>query len=98
MRSIRQELLEGRFHDYCLRSQACPIVRKSEEAHALPFRQRALQRVRHRWGRLNRDLNGVPNRVWLPIRWVVTRVWRGLTDPSYVARHARRMRGISRAP
>ena len=36
MQAIRSSLLEGRFHDYCLRSSACPIVRKSNEAGVLP--------------------------------------------------------------
>ena len=51
MQAIRSSLLEGRFHDYCLRSSACPIVRKSNEAGVLPVQQRALLRARVGLGR-----------------------------------------------
>ena len=50
MQSIRGELLEGRFHDYCLRSAACPIVRKHQAAHVLPAHQRLYLQARHWWG------------------------------------------------
>ena len=36
VQAIRSSLLQGQFHDYCLRSPACPIVRKSNEAGILP--------------------------------------------------------------
>ncbi len=87
MQGIRGELLKGRFHDYCLKSPACPIVRKSEEAATLPFRQRWIMRARHLWWRFNRDTRGLPNRyVYFPIRWTAIRVHRALTDPSYIPR------------
>jgi pyruvate-formate lyase-activating enzyme len=68
MQSIRSELLQGRFHDYCLRSTACPIVRKSEAAAVLPTRQRWLMKARHAWWRLNRDTGGWPQRRLAQIR------------------------------
>jgi wyosine [tRNA(Phe)-imidazoG37] synthetase (radical SAM superfamily) len=71
VQAIRGELLQGRFHDYCLKSPACPIVRKSEHAGLLPMHQRARLQGRHWWGqlnhltddRLNQALNAV--RRWL---------------------------------
>jgi hypothetical protein len=99
MQAIRAELLQGRFHDYCLRSPACPIVRKSEEAATMPLRQRLLMRARHVWWRFNRDTNNLPNHyVYFPIRWILTRLYRAVTDPGYWAQHARRTwRKITRA-
>jgi hypothetical protein len=35
IQEIRRELAHGRFHEYCLGSPACPIVRKSAAAHEL---------------------------------------------------------------
>jgi hypothetical protein len=68
MQGIRGELLNGRFHDYCLRSTACPIVRKFDQAKALPFRQRLLLKSRESWARLDRRLGGSLNRWWRPTR------------------------------
>jgi MoaA/NifB/PqqE/SkfB family radical SAM enzyme len=58
MQGIRQELLDGRFHDYCLRSSACPIVRKAQHARALPLRQRALMAARDLLSRADRRSGG----------------------------------------
>jgi len=92
VQAIRGRLLEGRFHDYCLRSHACPIVRKSEEAATLPLQQRLRLRARHVWSRLNRDTGNLPNRyLYFPVRWVAIRARRAATDPRYVACHARRV-------
>ena len=77
MQAIRRELLAGRFHDYCLRSTACPIVRKSEEAHLLPADQRWLMRARHIWWRFNRETGERPNRwVYLPVKRALSRLRR----------------------
>jgi MoaA/NifB/PqqE/SkfB family radical SAM enzyme len=62
LQDIRRELLQGRFHQYCLRSVACPIVRKSERAALLPAGQRARMLARRVWARLNRDTGDWPNR------------------------------------
>jgi MoaA/NifB/PqqE/SkfB family radical SAM enzyme len=92
VQAIRGRLLEGRFHDYCLRSHACPIVRKSEEAATLPLRQRLRLRARHVWSRLNRDTGNLPNRyLYFPVRWVAIRARRAATAPRDVACHARRV-------
>ncbi|HSL23835.1 MAG TPA: radical SAM/SPASM domain-containing protein [Vicinamibacterales bacterium] len=91
MQAIRTELLQGRFHDYCLRSPACPIVRKSEEAATLPFKQRLLMRARHVWWRFNRDTRGLPSRyIYFPIRWFAIRARRAATDPQYWVLHTKR--------
>jgi MoaA/NifB/PqqE/SkfB family radical SAM enzyme len=69
LQDIRRELLHGRFHDYCLKSAACPIVRKNQEAALLPARQRARLAVRRAWMRLNRDTGNWPNdHLYFPLR------------------------------
>jgi len=69
LQDIRRELLHGRFHEYCLKSAACPIVRKREQAALLPARQRARMAVRRAWSRLNRDTNHWPqDYVYFPLR------------------------------
>lgn len=74
MQAIRRELLRGRFHDYCLHSAACPIVRKAEQAKLLPAPQRLLQRGRHWWWRFNRMTGERPNRyLYLPIKRTLLR-------------------------
>jgi MoaA/NifB/PqqE/SkfB family radical SAM enzyme len=94
MQAIRQALLNGRFHDYCLRSPACPIVRKSEQAGLLPMRQKLLMHVRHAWWNLNRVLRDKPNRfVYLPIKRTLIRIQRAATQPGYVGKHTRRLLG-----
>ncbi len=101
VQEIRSELLKGRFHDYCLHSVACPVVRKAEHAATLPLRQRLLVRARHMWGRLNRDTNNAPRRyVYFPLSWFGVRLRRAATDPSYIAHHAGRLIGKTsgRAP
>jgi sulfatase maturation enzyme AslB (radical SAM superfamily) len=63
MQQIRAELLAGRFPGYCLRSRACPIVRKSHESGTLPRGQQALLWARGIWALVNRWSGGVPRRV-----------------------------------
>ena len=82
MQSIRGELLEGRFHDYCLRSAACPIVRKHQAAHVLPAHQRLSLQARHWWGLLDRRLGGVPNRLWRPLKGAFGRLRASPHPPS----------------
>jgi len=94
MQAIRSSLLEGRFHDYCLRSSACPIVRKSNEAGVLPVQQRALLRARLAWAVLNRHTWGVPNMVWTPIRRGISAAHAAVTDPR---RFARRLGDVTRS-
>jgi MoaA/NifB/PqqE/SkfB family radical SAM enzyme len=68
MKDIRGELLAGRFHDYCLASPACPIVRKSAESHALPAGQQVRLRLRDVYSRLDHRLWGLPGLVWRPVK------------------------------
>jgi len=77
MQAIRRELVAGRFHDYCLRSTACPIVRKSENAHLLPPGQQWFLRARHLWWRFNRETGERPNRwFYLPLKRAAARIRR----------------------
>ncbi|HEX7020581.1 MAG TPA: SPASM domain-containing protein, partial [Gemmatimonadaceae bacterium] len=46
VQDIRAALVQGRFHDYCLRSFTCPIVKKAAEAQSLPWPHRARLRLR----------------------------------------------------
>jgi len=73
MQSIRGELLEGRFHDYCLRSSACPIVRKMNQAKALPTRERARLKGREWFARIDRQFGGVPVRIWSSLKGAIGR-------------------------
>ena len=94
LQAIRKTLLAGRFHDYCLRSPACPIVRKSEHAGLLPIGQRLLMRSRHLWWRLNQRAGNRPNEyLYFPIKRTVLRVNRAFTQPGYVRKHTRRLFG-----
>lgn len=80
IQDIRRELLHGRFHDYCLRSTSCPVVRKSEKAALLPASQRRRMLVRRIWARVNRDTGGWPERrVYSPLVRTFKRVRRKLT-------------------
>jgi pyruvate-formate lyase-activating enzyme len=77
MRAIRGELAAGRFHEYCLKSSSCPIVRKAEQGRSLPAHDSRYLRVRRFWHRLDRSLGGVPGRILLPIKGPVVRLLRG---------------------
>ena len=94
MQAIRRALLRGKFHDYCLRSPACPIVRKSEHAGLLPVHQRMLMRGRHLWWKLNRRSGDRPKQyVYLPLKRTILRVHRAFTQPGYIRKHTRRLLG-----
>jgi hypothetical protein len=93
VQAIRASLLDGRFHDYCLRSPACPIVRKSDEAGILPRHQRLLLHARAAWSALNRRTWGVPNMVWRPVRRGISAAHTAVTDPR---RFARRLGEVTR--
>jgi MoaA/NifB/PqqE/SkfB family radical SAM enzyme len=93
VRDIRSSLAEGRFHDYCLHSDACPIVRKSVESGALPRRQRARVRIRRWWAHFDRASHGLPARVHRTIHFVISRGFRSVTNPAYAWRHMGRLVG-----
>ena len=65
MQKIRGELLHGRFHQYCLDSPACPILRKSDhvEDSRLVRPRRPLL-----WRGPRLILNGVKHTLKLPDR------------------------------
>jgi len=91
LQRIRAALAGGRFPTYCLKSTACPIVQKAQQGHRLPRAQAVRLRVRRAWARFDRLGGGVPNRVYKVVHWPVARVWRAISDPSYVVRHASRL-------
>jgi MoaA/NifB/PqqE/SkfB family radical SAM enzyme len=94
VQAIRAELSAGRFHEYCLRSTACPIVRKSAQSHAMPGGQRARFYVRRWWAHLDRVTHGGAGKVYRVIR----RGARAASDPKYVAHHIQRLRGRATGP
>lgn len=95
VQAIRGELAEGRFHDYCLRSPTCPIVRKSHQAHELPAGQAFRLQARQLFARLNRVGRGVPARMYHPLKWVGHRLYRAATEPRYVRHQVRRLLGLT---
>jgi len=74
VREIRSELAAGRFHRYCLRSPACPIVRKDSHAGSLPPAQAVFVRGRQLLQRLDRRLLGIPGRLYRPLRKAARRL------------------------
>ena len=75
VRDIRAKLAAGRFHRYCLRSPACPIVRKDNHAGALPGTQTVFLRGREFLQRVDRRLGGVPARFYRPIERALKRLF-----------------------
>jgi len=68
VQGIREHLGRGSFHNYCLLSPACPIVRKSEHAHTLPARYRRLWMLWRAWQKLNAWTGGIPRRALRRLR------------------------------
>ncbi len=64
VRAIRTELAAGRFHDYCLSSPACPIVRKAHESAELTTAQSMKMETRRAWARVDRAGRGWPSRIF----------------------------------
>jgi len=64
VRAIRTELAAGRFHDYCLSSPACPIVRKAHESAELTTAQSMKMETRRAWARVDRAGRGWPSRIY----------------------------------
>jgi MoaA/NifB/PqqE/SkfB family radical SAM enzyme len=70
LQAIRGKLLRGTFHQYCLKSPACPIVRKSKHGRSLPILDRGTLLLWRSWQRLNAMTGGVPRWVWRRVRGV----------------------------
>jgi hypothetical protein len=94
VQAIRAELSAGRFHEYCLHSTACPIVRKSAQSHAMPARQRARFYLRRWWAHLDRVTYGGAGKVYRALR----RGARAASNPRYVVHHIQRLRGRATGP
>ena len=87
LQAIRGDLARGRFHQYCLDSPACPIVRKSAEAHELRPADAIRMRARHVGAEANRQWRKA---IWAR-QWAGIRLRRILTEPAYVRQHLGRM-------
>lgn len=68
LREIRSDLAAGRFHEYCLSAEACPIVRKTEAEHSFTRGERLFMAVKHGWQRIDRLGRGVPGRLLGPVK------------------------------
>jgi len=64
VQAIRAELAAGRFHDYCVSSPACPIVRKAHESDGLTTAQAVKMGTRRAWARVDRAGHGWPGRAY----------------------------------
>ena len=95
VQAIRSELKDGRFHSYCIKSPACPIVRKSAESHDLPAKQRIRMRLRRWRARIDPMTGGAIGKTQRVVEWLATRTFRAVGDPQYVAHHIRRLLGDS---
>jgi hypothetical protein len=62
VQDIRAALVQGHFHDYCLRSFTCPIVKKAAEAQSLPWPHRARLRLRRAAASLRSRLRPQPQK------------------------------------
>jgi hypothetical protein len=87
LQAIRHDLSRGRFHQYCLDSPSCPIVRKAQKADERSGRVRLRVRARRlaagfepHWRRA----------VWVR-QWAGIRLRRILTEPAYVRHHVGRV-------
>ena len=98
LQDIRQHLVEGTLHPYCLESTACPVVQKRKEAGKLPWWYSAGRQGKRFARRLDRALFGIPGFFYFRVRWlyrgvpwVSIRLLRALSDPSYVSKHLRNL-------
>ena len=64
VQEIRRDLLAGTFHDYCLDSPDCPIVKKAVQARALSPREERQRRLRVAWQHAKRSLGGRPRSLY----------------------------------
>ena len=95
LQQIRAELAQDRFPSYCLESSSCPIVRKAQAAAPpVPEPRAEFPPIPETLSELPHTNNapvGVLERVHDTVRWITTRARRAVTDPTYVARHLRRL-------
>jgi MoaA/NifB/PqqE/SkfB family radical SAM enzyme len=89
LQAIRRDLSRGRFHQYCLESPACPIVRKAQKSDE----QVVVGRLRVGARRLAAGLEQQWRRAVWARQWAGIRLRRVLTEPGYARHHARRVWG-----
>ncbi len=68
LQGIRTELAAGRFHEYCLSSESCPIVRKWRNAGPRGRSDRTFLALKRLWHGVDRLGFGVPKRLARPLR------------------------------
>jgi len=80
LQDIRRDLAAGRFHEYCLSAEACPIVRKSKAAEVLTRGERAFLRAKSLWHGFDRFGRGVPHRILAPVKRPLASLVRRVTE------------------
>jgi MoaA/NifB/PqqE/SkfB family radical SAM enzyme len=68
MQEIRRDLAGGRFHEYCLSAEACPIVRKTQAEHSFTRGERMFMAIKRGWQRVDRLGGGVPGKLLGPVK------------------------------
>ncbi len=68
LQAIRRDLAAGRFHDYCLSSESCPIVRKAAHQKGLGGSERTVITAEAVWHKIDRLGFGVPGRLMRPFK------------------------------
>jgi molybdenum cofactor biosynthesis enzyme MoaA len=89
VQEIRTELLQGRFHAYCLASPACPIVRKEQQAATLPAAQTVRLQARGLANTLDRWTGGLLRPIRRPAGWVADKAERAIARMSRLAGRTR---------
>jgi len=87
LQAIRTDLSRGRFHQYCLESPSCPIVRKAQQAGEPSGGLRV--RVR----RAGVVLDDYRHRAVWARQWAGIRLRRAFTEPDYLPRQVKRVLG-----
>jgi hypothetical protein len=80
MQEIRRDLADGRFHEYCLSAEACPIVRKTQAEHSFTRGERMFMAIKRAWQRVDRLGRGVPGRLLGPVKRPLAGVARRATS------------------
>ena len=68
LQAIRRDLAAGRFHDYCLSSESCPIVRRAAHQEGLGGSERTVLAAEAAWRKIDRLGFGVPGRLMRPFK------------------------------
>lgn len=82
LQAMRRDLARGRFHQYCLDSPSCPIVRKSREIREEKWRHG----VRRQWRQATAVAARWRGQATWARQWAGIRLRRAVTEPDYLPR------------